>query len=479
MKNIFVNYAYNLSYQMFILLVPLITAPILARTLGANQLGIFSYVSSSTTIIYTVGLIGLYSFGVRQVAFTRENKYDLSNTFWNIIYIRLVLSILTLSIYFIIFKDSEYLHYFILYIPFLLSQLFDVSWIFVGIENMKPAVIKNFLTKIITILFIVFFIKEEKDLGLYFLVISISTLFGNMIVIPQLRFYISKPEKINLFLIREIIRGSFYLFIPQVAVVLYLQVDKVMIKYFTDTTDQIAYYDYAQKLINIPTTLILTIGIIMMPRLANEFSKHNMETISKLVEKTIKIVILLSLPLLFGIISISDKFIPWYLGNDFSPVIITMKVLSPMIILNSLLNVSGSQFFVATKQTKKLTISNILGLTLNVILNVFLIPEFGIIGASITTLISTFLVILIQYYYLYKQIGVKFIMSSLLKYSIFAFAMFLVIKFTTLNLDVSAITTLIQVTIGFIFYLLLLLISKDKLLEELISIIQKKLKGDI
>ena len=52
------NYLYNAAYQILVIIAPIITAPYLARVLGAKNLGIYSYVSSSGNIITTISLLG-------------------------------------------------------------------------------------------------------------------------------------------------------------------------------------------------------------------------------------------------------------------------------------------------------------------------------------------------------------------------------------------------------------------------------------
>ena len=68
------NYLYNAAYQILILIAPIITAPYLARVLGASNLGIYSYVNTSGNIITTLSLLGIYAYGNRQVAYVRESK---------------------------------------------------------------------------------------------------------------------------------------------------------------------------------------------------------------------------------------------------------------------------------------------------------------------------------------------------------------------------------------------------------------------
>ena len=102
MNKLVKNYIYNLIYQIFVIIVPIITAPYLARTLGPAKLGVYSYINSTTTIISTVSLLGIYTYGNRQIAYFRDNEVNINKNFWEIMISRLFLGIFGTIIYFII-----------------------------------------------------------------------------------------------------------------------------------------------------------------------------------------------------------------------------------------------------------------------------------------------------------------------------------------------------------------------------------------
>ena len=85
------NYIYNLLYQLFVLFVPIVTAPYLARTLGPESQGISSYVVSVSNVVSSVTLLGIYNYGNRQIAYERDNPKKMSQTFWEVLYIRFIL----------------------------------------------------------------------------------------------------------------------------------------------------------------------------------------------------------------------------------------------------------------------------------------------------------------------------------------------------------------------------------------------------
>lgn len=65
------NYIYNICYQLLVLIAPIITAPYLARVLGANYLGISNYVVTVAGVFTTIGLLGSQNYAIREIAYKK------------------------------------------------------------------------------------------------------------------------------------------------------------------------------------------------------------------------------------------------------------------------------------------------------------------------------------------------------------------------------------------------------------------------
>ena len=83
------NYLYNAIYQVFIIIVPLLTIPYLSRILGPSGIGINSYTNSIVQYFVLFGSIGLGLYGNRQIAFVRDNQVKMSKVFYEIFILRL------------------------------------------------------------------------------------------------------------------------------------------------------------------------------------------------------------------------------------------------------------------------------------------------------------------------------------------------------------------------------------------------------
>ncbi|MFP7442671.1 flippase [Bacillus infantis] len=468
MNKLVQNYIYNIMYQVFLLVVPIVTAPYLARVLGAPQLGIYSYINSVSSIITTLCLLGLNNYGIRQIAYYQGDKYKQNRIFWEIMSARLILVIIVSAGYFFFIAESEYKIYFLIQYFLILSVFCDVSWFMIGLENMGIIVFRNFIAKFLTVVGTFIFVKDQSDLWIYLGLFSIITFFTTISLYPYIKKHVSWYRS-NLKNILSHFIPSLLLFLPQVATLLYLQVDKVMLKFLTDSTSQIAFFDQADKIVQIPLALITALGTVMMPRLAVEFKKDNQIAIKSYLNKTLNFVLLMSFPMMFGIAGIASSLVPWYLGRDFLPVVSAIVIISPIIIFNSLNNISGTQYFTATNQTKILTIAYVSAAAINITINALFIPKFGYKGAAIATLISSLLSVIIQYRHLTRQIDIWHTILNGWKYLSLSIFMGILVYIIGDYLGATPLTTLLQLITGAVFYFLALLIVKDKMFMIIIN----------
>ena len=107
--------------------------------------------------------------------------------------------------------------------------------------------------------------------------------------------------------------------------------------------------------------------------------------------------------MMFGIISIATHFVPIFYGPGYNKVIYLISVISPILVLVGLSNVTGTQYLLPTKQQNKYTLSVVVGAVVNFVLNLFLIRTYGAIGASIATVISELAVTITQFIFVRDQ----------------------------------------------------------------------------
>ena len=183
------NYIYNLIYQILVIILPLITAPYISRVLGAENIGIYSYTTSISAYFILFGSLGISLYAQREIAYHQDNKKKNSKTFLEIIILRAITMLISITIFCVTFTtNGEYSFFYKILIIELIAQCFDISWFFSGLEEFKKTVIRNLIVKCISVVAIFLLVKTPEDLDLYFGIYVLSAFIGNI----SLWFYLPK-----------------------------------------------------------------------------------------------------------------------------------------------------------------------------------------------------------------------------------------------------------------------------------------------
>lgn len=462
------NFLYNISYQIFLLIVPLLTTPYVNRVIGATGVGINSFTSSIATYFILAGSIGLAIYGNREIAYARNNKNKMSSIFWEIQILRMTMMIIAILLYIIfIFFNRKYQTYYLIQGITLVAAVFDISWFFQGIENFRVTVLRNMAVKILSVVLIFTVIKSSKDLGLYIFIIGLSSLLGNLTLWLYLKEYIEKIKIKNLNIIRHL-APSLVLFIPQIATQVYMVLNRSMLGGMVSVEASGFYYN-ADQLVKIAMSVATAIVTVMLPRVANTFADGNMEKVHYYLRMSFKYVSFLSIPIMFGLDSISIKLAPWFLGNEFSSVGKLIILESPVIILIGWSGVIGTQYLLPIGENKKFTKSVSYGALMNIILNVPFIILWKTEGAVISTVISELTVTIVQLYYVKDRINIGKLFNGIYKYFISGLVMFVVTYFLNSILNFTIFTLVLEILLGVLIYFSLLVLLKADIILDLRS----------
>lgn len=479
-KNIKLNYIFNAGYKLFTIIVPLITTPYISRVLGADGIGTYSYTYSIVSYFTMVATLGAGTFGNRQIAVYQDDPHGRSVEFWNIAIFRTIPAVMVTVLYFLyvifIAEDKTITALQSLY---LFGVLFDVSWFLQGLEQFQTVAIRNFIFKIINVACIFIFVKDRNDLPIYIFCLGGLTVLSSISLWPTLRKYLKKVSGKELNPIKNT-KPILQLFFPTIACGLYAIVDKSMIGWFSTSAEN-GYYEQADKIINMSLMLITALSAVMLPRIASESSKNNIQAVRLYITKACHFVWLLGLPLAFGLIGISDIFVPIFFGEGYDKVKILLPVMSCLFILKGLNDTIGYQYLVATNQQNKYTKLIVIGGIVNIISNLILIPHLYSLGAALGSIIGEVATCILEFSFVSRsgQIKLKPIFASSVKSFVASIAMFifiLTLKHFIGDYVNSIIALLGTVAVGAVLYGLILALLKDDLVMSVLNPILKKLK---
>lgn len=449
------NYLYTMSYQLLTIAFPLVTIPYISRVLGSIGIGIFSYTNSIVQYFILFGMMGISTYGSKVIATVRDEKEQLSRTFFSLYALQMIMTTICSILYllFIYFGTFEYKTIMYLQGMALLSCLVDCSWFFSGLEKFKDIVIRNTIVKFISLLLLFLLVKTSDDLAMYTIIMTGSTLIGQIILWAGIKEYI-KFVPIRFAEITEHFSHTLVYFVPQIAIQVYFVLNKTMIGVLS-TESEVGIFDYADKLLKVCLAFITSLGTIMLPKMAYTFTTGNLDKVRRYLFQSLDFSTLIAVPIMFGLAGISFELIPWYLGEEFNRSIQVLLIISPTIFFMAWSGVFGTQYLLPLGKMKVYSISVYIGAAVNLTLNLFLIKEYGAVGASIGTLAAEFFVVLTQLIAVREQIAFKKILFKSIDYFIAGLVMLFVVRVIGNYLGVKVLTTILQIGLGAITYLLI------------------------
>lgn len=466
------NYLYNVGYQVFVLLIPLITVPYVSRVLGSEGVGINAFTNSIIQYFILFGSIGINLYGNRTIAYYRDNREKSSQVFWEILFLRIIFIMISyIGFLFFLVSVEQYTDYYMYQSIFILAAGLDISWYFMGIEDFKKTVMRNVIIKILSLLAIFIFVKNPEDLGVYILVLSVSTLLGNVLLWTYLKKMIYRPIWKELSVFKHLI-PTLTLFIPQVATQIYLVLNKTMLGVMT-TTENVAYFEQSDKIVKIVLAIVTAVGTVMLPRIANLHARGSVEKVKEYMYISFDFVTSICFPMAFGLAAIAPKFSVWFLGNEFGTTATLLPILSLVIIWIGWSNVLGTQYLLPTNQTRFYTLSVLIGAMVNLLANIILIPKYGVVGAIYSTVISEMCVSLVQFYVVKRNLKLMMLFNGTWKYFVAASVMFFAIRHLNTIMRSSFVMFSIQIFLGTLVYLLIVILLKPPVLTNVNKILNK------
>lgn len=470
------NYVYNMVYQLLNLIVPIITTPYISRILKADGLGRYSV--SQTVMEYFVmfGLLGMATYGSRQIAYVRDNEEQRIQAFWDLNAARAITMVVSTLFYlvFCCFSGEDRLLY-LVQIFTVLASLIDISWYFAGMERFRITAIRNIIVKIASVILIFCFIKEKDDIYLYALIVSLSLFIGQTIlwkeVINKFAFRIPIPKNVMVY-----IRGSFKLWLPTIAASIYTSFDKLMLSFFTDD-EQVGWYVNSQKIVKIATTVTTSLATVTIPKAANSFSNGRVTEMKSIVSKSLIAVSFLAFPMCTGLMAIRETLVPWFLGAGFEHVSDLLLISSLLIITLSWSSILANQVLVASKKENLYTLSIIIAAVVNFLLNLILIPRFKSDGALFTSVLAEYIGMLLMLFFARNIIKVRDFANKVVKYIITSILMYFLVYYIGKFMQPTVLTTTIQVIVGLSLYSIVMLVSRDEILMYVLNALNNKIQG--
>lgn len=450
------NFIYNIIYQILVLILPLITIPYVSRVLGAANIGIYSYTHSIAHYFILIAMLGINNYGNRTIAKYRNDKQELSKQFISIYTLQIISTIFMLICYLLYINmfNVEYKQIAVIQTIYIASAMFDINWLFFGLEKFKITITRNTLIKVLSLILIFVFVKEKSDLWIYTLILTGTTIFSNIFLLPFLKKNVNFT-KITVKDVTRHLKPCMVLFLPVIAVSIYKIMDKIMLGIMSEVVE-VGYYENAEKIIQVPNAIISALGTVALPRVANMVSNKKDEEVKNMIKKTMPFIMFLTFPMVFGLIAISKDFSTVFFGQEFAKSGELLTLLSITVLFLAWGNVIRTQYLIPKEMDKHYVISAFIGAVVNFVMNMIFIPLYASIGACIGTIFAEMSVAIYQTFVVRKELEIKKYIQDSVVFLIRAAIMFIVILLIGYAVNNDIILKLVlQIATGIIIYLVL------------------------
>lgn len=460
------NYLFYVLQEISVLLSVVVVTPYISRILGAENIGVYSYTHSIASYTILFGTMGMALYGRREIAACGDSIEKRSIVFFNIICLRALSTLAAIAVYFVVFNLlGEYQLLFRISVLEILASAFEISWFFQGenrfhINSAHAAIFKLLYTASIFL-----FVKTPEDLDLYCICLAATTLLQNLstwLWIPKSL----KLPRLNQIKPFSILAPVFALFLPQIAIQVYQVMDKTMLYALTHSQAEAGYYEQGHKIINIATLLITARGVAVTPKLSAACSNGENEKIPGILKESFQFIWFVGAPLLVGLLTLSDVFVPWFFGEGYDSVAALMKVFAPISLIIGLSNIL-TVLYIAKKRTKEITIAAVSGAVINLIMNSILIPSLRSVGAALASVTAELIILCMWICFVRKDISWKIIFNGMPKKIAGAIAAFVPLVLLFAKRMPAGISFLTLGAAGVCAYVILLILMKDNYMLKL------------
>lgn len=383
---------------IFNYLLPLITIPYVVRIIGVELFGVVSLALSIMSYCVIVVDFGFNLTATQEIAQNKSNKKATDKIFWSVFFVKFgLLIIVSISLSFIIYFIPDLKKYATVYFYsfiMVVANVFYPIWYFQGMENMRTVSLLGIISRIISVILIILFLKEKTQFYLYPLFLSVSQLIVSMYsmvyLIKSYKVNFTFPSRIDIWLQ---IHNGFTIFITSLTVSLYTSSTVIILGIFTNTYIT-GLFSGIERIVQSLKGLFNPISQAMYPYLATKF-----QTQQELARKQI-LQLGMSTLIIFGIISLivfifANQLTTMILGEEFTEAYKILKILSPLILIVPIGNIFGIQGLLNLGQKKLFTKTVVLTGILGIVAFIIATINYQAIGLSFTILTTELILTII------------------------------------------------------------------------------------
>lgn len=397
------NFVMNMLLTASSLLFPLITFPYVSRVLLVEANGKLAFAASVMNYFTMIASLGLPTYGVRACAKVREDKEKLSKTLQELLIINGTVTAITFVFFLIaivVFPElSEERTLFLIYAVGMVLTSMGATWFYSAMEQYAYITICSVAFKFLSVIMMFLWVKSPEDYIKYGAITMIAGSGSYVLNLVNLRKFVTFEKKWS-YDFRQHLKPLFIFLASSAAISVYTSLDVVMLRLMKGNI-AVGYYNAGIKVKTILTTVITSLGTVLLPRLSYYVQKEEKDAFYRTVGKAVSFVVVLGVPMVLYFMIFARESILFLAGEEFlKGAVAPMIILMPTVLLIGLSNITGIQILTPQSKEKQVLYSILWGSGIDFLLNLVLIPRYSASGAAFATLAAELAVLIVQCFYL-------------------------------------------------------------------------------
>lgn len=456
------NFIYQVLYNVVTMVIPLVVTPFLTRALLENEIGRFTYTRSVASYFVIFAMMGIAKYGQRVISQNIDDEIKLRKSFWSLFFVHVIFSIIALVTY--LFVVSIFIYeskkLFLIQGIYVGSALFDITWLYYGLEDFKGVVIPNAVIKVIEAILYLIFIKNPDDVLLYAFINCIIVLLSQLVLLPKAIKEI-KPIAFSWKHCQVHIKPLIVLAVAVVGISLYTVFDTTLLGLFS-TNDNVAFYEYSNRIAKIPLTVASIIGTVLFPRACKLAAQNNTIEQKKYMNYSMIIISIIGAVSFWGLLTVGEPLAELYLGENFRNCGSIIAALSPLVYIIGVGDVVRTQYMIPNGMDKEyiisITFNAITNLLLSTVLILVLPQNLQVYGAVIGTVAAEGVGMIYQLILCKKIISLKDLLKTVSSTFFIGAIMYTILHIFTQNIEWGVIELVETIAMGAMIFIPLTII---------------------
>lgn len=374
------NMILNVLKTLMSIVFPLITYPYATRILGVENFGKVNYGQSIISYIALVAALGIATYAIREGGVFRKKQAELEKFGSEVFSINLLTTAIAYIILIVLVLVSEKMNSILLLLAIQSLSIFfttvAIDWMNVIFEDYVYITIRSLITQVVTLIALFIFVRSQQD---YYQYAALQV--GANAVIAILNWtHLNKKCKLRITTrlnLKQHSKPILVLFSNSVAVSIYLNLDNVMLGWMLGNY-YVGLYSVSVKIYTILKQIVSAIYSVVITRMTEYITYDRIDDYKKLLTEVISNLFLIAIPMSIGLACVSKTVTFFIAGSDFVSGFISLQILAVTIPIAVFGGALAYCVNLPLKREQNNLIATSIGAVENIVLNIWLIPQYNL-----------------------------------------------------------------------------------------------------